>query len=93
MEITPYTPDNLGQLLSEAQDKSAAPSYEMTSLNHDEMLNFAPPGMTMAYPNPAPNPPLAGFGVAQTWSPLWYILAAGALGYIFFVKKEQHFSY
>lgn len=89
--ITAYSPDNLSSLLSEAEDKGIAPSYETADLNWDEMLNFAPASMMTQYPNPAPNPPLQGFGVAQTFSPVWYVLAAATLGYIFFVRQPHHF--
>lgn len=85
--VTPYTPDNLSSLLSEAQDKHLAPTYETTGLTYDEMLNFAPASLKTMYPNP-----MGELGVSQSLNPVFYVLAAAALGYIFFVR-EKPFSY
>lgn len=94
--VSEYSPDNLASVLSEQQDNNlmalmGGSSYEMTNLNHDEMLNYTPGGITPNYPNPAQYPPnMAGLGVSQSWNPVWYVLAAAALGYIFFVKEREH---
>lgn len=83
-----YTPDNLAALLSEAQDNQlmrsmGQTSYDKAGLSYDEMLNYAPAALTQPRP-------LNGLGDAQSMNPLFYVLAAAALGYIFFVKKERY---
>ena len=91
-QATAYTPGNLSALLSEAQDNQLlglmGGSYEKSGLTYDEMLNYAPTSMTTQYPNPAG---LSGFGAAQSMNPLWWVLAAGALGYFFFVRPRYAF--
>lgn len=83
--VQPYTPDNLSSLLSEAQDNLLGiPSYGVSGLSYDEAMNYAPAGMVQPRP-------LNGLGESASLNPVFYLLAAAALGYIFFVKKEHAF--
>ena len=91
-QATGYENDNLSALLSEAQDNQlmghmGQSSYDVSGLTYDEMLNYAPAAMTNRLPNPA-----AGMGESQSMNPIFYVLAAGALAYIFF-NKERVFGY
>lgn len=96
-ETANYTPDNLAELLSEAQDNNlmaalGAGGYEATGLTHDEMLNYAPASMQTMYPNPAPNPPgMAGFGVSDSWTNFnWLIFAGVGLGLYYLMHNKQY---
>lgn len=90
-QTTGYENDNLSALLSEAQDNQlmghiGQSSYDVSGLTYDEMLNYAPAGMTQSLPNPA-----SGMGESQSMNPVFYLLAAVALGYIF-LNKERVFG-
>lgn len=86
-QVDGYQPDNLAALLSEAQDKGAAPSYDMSALSYDEAMNYAPPAITQ---------PMQLGGLSEggdTLNPVWYFLAAGAAAYYFFMRKERGYGY
>jgi hypothetical protein len=85
-QVSDYQPDNLAQLLSERQDKGLAPSYDMSGLSYDEAMNYAPTALTRPVN-------LDGMGEASSLNPVFYVLGAAALAYIFFMKKEQSFGY
>lgn len=95
--VSPYTPDDLASVLSEQQDNAlmaamGGSSYEMTNLNHDEMLNYAPGGITPAYPNPASYPAsgVGGLGVSDSWTSFnWLIFAGVGLGLYFYMHSRQ----
>ena len=89
-QATGYSPSNLAALLSEAQDTQlmghmGQGSYDVSALTYDEMLNYAPAALTQPRS-------LSGLGESASLNPVFYVLAAAALGYIFFVR-EKSFGY